>query len=336
MRWATLVRENIGFRAGWWFWYLSLATGILAVAAAVARADERMTGKGDSNNKAAVSMGRKKPSGKPTVGGGGKSAGKRAGKDVRRETAKRAPNSAANLRAKFLLDKPLGKFTRTDRGLVLARLETLRKKPVTQRFLDTIQRAEDGGPDVMVGRRYKRFGKICVPPNLDRHPGEVLPSKCFYWSGRGRHRVFSTASGNYQITRQNWRELRPFLALSDFSPANQQRAALELMRRGGGARSQRVKRGFLALERGNINSAIVLGTQDWASSIHSTLPGRKMDYRPIAEKIRVGKISVNNGLGPERPEKNRKVRTAAGGAPAIQKGTGNRAAGFKSKNTFRR
>jgi muramidase (phage lysozyme) len=290
-----------------------------------------MAGKGAANNRAAVSAGKKKPPGKPTAVGGEKSARK----DVRRETAKQAPGSAANLRAKFFLDKPLKKFTPTDRGLVLARIETLRKKPVTQRFLDTIQRAEDGGPGVMVGRRYRIFRNVCRVPNLKKHPGEVLPYKCFYRPRKGGR--YSTASGNYQITRQNWRELAPFLALSDFSPANQQRAALELMRRGGGARSQRVKQGFLALEKGRINSAIVLGTQDWASSTHSTLPGRKMDYRPIAEKIRAGKISVNNGLELENdgPKHKRRLTVAVRTSP-VEKNHKGPNARIGPKNSFRR
>lgn len=204
-----------------------------------------------------------------------------------REKSATLNKKAANSRAGYLVDKPLYAFTNDQREYLRDKLDVLRKKPSTRLFLDTVQEGEDGGTHVMVGRRYLIFGKECRVRNLDRHPGEVLPPKCFYWSKdkRGR-RTFSTAAGKYQLTRQNWRIISPFLKLKDFSEKNQERSILELLRRGGGARSKTVTRGFLDLERGDVNGAIRHATRDFASSTFSPLKGRKTNYLKIAEKLR--------------------------------------------------
>lgn len=74
--------------------------------------------------------------------------------------------------------------------------------------------------------------------------------------------LLSTASGRYQMILSTWKDLKAALNLPDFTPASQDRAALELMR----------ERGALALiEAGNVEGAITACSATWAS-----LPGN--DY----------------------------------------------------------
>lgn len=69
----------------------------------------------------------------------------------------------------------------------------------------------------------------------------------------------STAAGKYQITATTWRRLKPKLRLVDFSPASQDRAALELLHEVDAL--PRIRRGDLA-------GAVAAARRTWAS-----LPG---------------------------------------------------------------
>lgn len=72
-------------------------------------------------------------------------------------------------------------------------------------------------------------------------------------------RYTSSAAGRYQILSSTWDEVRQQQGLTDFSPANQDRAAIALIRR----------RGALAdLDAGNFDRALQLCRREWAS-----LPG---------------------------------------------------------------
>ncbi len=160
-------------------------------------------------------------------------------------------------------------------------LQALSSRGDVKRFLGVIKKAEGGKPNIMVGG--------CLARSLNQHPALTLPRKCRYPIRLNGRRTFSTASGNYQLTFSNWKKIAPFLGLRNFSENNQALAALELIRRGGGAaesRTQkglslkrRIQAGFINLLKGNLKSALCLATYDWASSKCSPFPaGYKVDY----------------------------------------------------------
>lgn len=177
----------------------------------------------------------------------------------------------------------------SDGAEIQRKLLKLLSMPDIRLFLYVIKRAEGGGPGLMVGG--------CRARSLKQHPALTLPKTCRYWvPGWG----FSTASGNYQITYSNWKELAPFLGLGDFSEISQALAALELIRRGGGAAQastpkglavkRRIQSGFVELLRGNLKSALCLATYDWASSTCSPLPASfKLNYAKLADSVGRGR-----------------------------------------------
>ncbi|MDX6403224.1 MAG: hypothetical protein QOH70_679 [Blastocatellia bacterium] len=191
-----------------------------------------------------------------------------------------------NLTSQYSLDKNVDDL---DGEAIRMKLLKLLSRPGTKLFLEVIQKAEGGEPNIMVGG--------CKTKSLKLHPALTLSKRCRYpirISGRLR---FSTASGNYQITFSNWKHLAPFLGLPDFSQTSQALAALELIRRGGGAANaftptglaikRRVQQGFLALLKGNVSRALCLATYDWASSSCSPLPAAgKIDYAKLVRTVR--------------------------------------------------
>lgn len=197
-------------------------------------------------------------------------------------------NSVEKLRAVYSLDEGVAE---SDGRLIRRKLLRLLSRSDVRLFLKVIQTAEGGQPNLMVGG--------CRARSLKQHPALVLPMWCRYpVKGWG----FSTASGNYQITLENWEKIAPFLGLRDFSEASQALAALELIRRGGGAArayttkglviKQRIQGGFLRLLRGDVNRALCMATWDWASSSCSILPANhKMVYARLADEIRKSRVS---------------------------------------------
>lgn len=207
------------------------------------------------------------------------------------EAKKVKSNGRLAIRSRLMMDKPLSKFTDKDRKRNRQNLEALRRQPATQRFFAVVQEGEGGSPKIMVGNRCP---KLTEKLDLSKHPGEVLPSKsCFYWYVNKKGKlVFSTASGNYQITRDNYRKIAPFLDIKDFKVLSQQLIALELMRRG----NSNTKDGLLDLAQGNTRKAVCAGTQDWASSKCSTLEASsKTDYQKIYDRQmrEAAKASIN-------------------------------------------
>lgn len=89
-------------------------------------------------------------------------------------------------------------------------------KPEVRAFLDTIAWAEGGHYNVMyTGRRFSSYAD---------HPRVRFPLPRKY-GGK-----YTTAAGRYQFIDTTWDSLRKKLGLKDFSPANQDLAAIELIR----------------------------------------------------------------------------------------------------------
>lgn len=200
------------------------------------------------------------------------------------EDRKRRPNGT-NPATQYSLDQ---KVRNAEGYQIRERLQRIVTRPAVKLFLGVIKRAEAGQPNLMVGG--------CRAPNLRQHPADTLPKRCRYPTRINGHRSFSTASGNYQLTRSNWRRIAPFLGLRNFSENNQAIAALELIRRGGGAAGaasrraialkKRIQTGFTELLKGNVRKALCLATYDWASSRCSPLPaGHKIDYTRLLDSM---------------------------------------------------
>jgi lysozyme len=106
-------------------------------------------------------------------------------------------------------------------------------------FLRTIRTAEGtAGPDgysTMVGGALFR--------GFHDHPRVLVTI-----NSRGKE-IKSSAAGAYQILRGTWDEVRSRLGLTDFSPASQDRAAVELIRRRGALADVRAGRFADALEK---------------------------------------------------------------------------------------
>ncbi|KVD19218.1 hypothetical protein WI80_33405 [Burkholderia ubonensis] len=68
--------------------------------------------------------------------------------------------------------------------------------------------------------------------------------------------LWSTAAGRYQLLAKTWDSVRGAIGASDFSPANQDAAAIELTRRRGALDD---------VDAGNIAAAITKCNREWAS-----------------------------------------------------------------------
>jgi lysozyme len=77
----------------------------------------------------------------------------------------------------------------------------------------------------------------------------------------------STAAGAYQIIKSTWRGLRDSLGLPDFSPASQDRAAVELLRQCGA---------LARIEAGDLAGAIAKARRTWASLPGANYAGQGM------------------------------------------------------------
>jgi muramidase (phage lysozyme) len=90
-------------------------------------------------------------------------------------------------------------------------------------FLDMISVPEGtSGPN---GYRTCFTGALCVPADFHDHP-----RKMFHSGG-----LSSDAAGRYQFLSTTWDSVAKALGLEDFSPANQDLAAVELIKRRGAA-----------------------------------------------------------------------------------------------------
>ncbi|MGO1069575.1 glycoside hydrolase family 24 protein [Lysobacter sp. CA199] len=117
---------------------------------------------------------------------------------------------------------------------VIAFLDMLAHAEGVQRF------SEHGGYDVLVGGgRFTSYAE---------HPRKLV------WLPK--YRIHSTAAGRYQFLWKTWNTLRNRLKLSDFGPAAQDRAAIELLRENGS---------LADIKKGWISSAVRKSRKTWAS-----------------------------------------------------------------------
>lgn len=114
-------------------------------------------------------------------------------------------------------------------------------------FLDMISYAEGtSGPD---GYRTLFGGGTFA--SFAEHPDQRIP----FTNGRGE-KLYSSAAGRYQFLKRTWAELAKALNLADFSPANQDAAAIELIRRRGALKD---------VQAGRIAAAVTKIAPIWAS-----------------------------------------------------------------------
>lgn len=127
-------------------------------------------------------------------------------------------------------------------------------------FLEMIKKAEGTagrGNPYAVCFAYKH-----TIQNFSDHPaitgewrGEPLSAAMCAGAGMGAGCV-STAAGAYQIIKPTWQAIKSKLGLKDFTPANQDAAAVELIR----------QRGALAfIEQGRFAEAVNACRKEWAS-----------------------------------------------------------------------
>jgi muramidase (phage lysozyme) len=136
--------------------------------------------------------------------------------------------------------------------------------PNVEKFLAYIN-AYEGSPQAnhLVG--YRRFDSL-----------EDHPRKAVKFNKRGDK---STAAGMYQLLSKTWDEQKKKLGLTDFSPENQKRAAIGLLK----------DRGALqAVVKGDFDTAKKKASNIWASIPGSTIgeaTGQKARFKPQAEAM---------------------------------------------------
>lgn len=104
------------------------------------------------------------------------------------------------------------------------------------------------------------------PYTLGEWPGVVLTETQCRGAGLGPG-CKSTAAGKYQITVSTWRPLKTQLKLPDFSPASQDRAAVELLRQVGAVD---------LIRRGDLAGALAAARRTWASLPGANYAGQGM------------------------------------------------------------
>ena len=130
-------------------------------------------------------------------------------------------------------------------------------------FLESIARAE--GTAGQADPYRVCYAYRWTIKNLADHPaitgewkGEKLSDALCAGAGLGPGCV-STAAGKYQITKGTWSTLKKRLGLTDFAPASQDAAAIELLRESGA---------LYAAQTGDLATAVAKARKTWAS-----LPG---------------------------------------------------------------
>jgi muramidase (phage lysozyme) len=136
-------------------------------------------------------------------------------------------------------------------------------------FLKMIRFAEGtAGPN---GYRTKFGGKLFDTDNGWQHPNDCVP----FFDKRTQKTNCSTAAGAYQFLFRTWMSVKTRLDLSDFSPDNQDKAAIYLIE----------KRGALDdVIAGNFPEAVAKVAKEWAS-----MPGAgyMQPEKKLAELVKV-------------------------------------------------
>jgi muramidase (phage lysozyme) len=147
--------------------------------------------------------------------------------------------------------------------------------PKIKAFLDTIRYAEgtdnpEGYKTIFTGEKFNDFSK-----HPDRVECSIAPTG---------NKLCSAAAGAYQYMPDTWERVSKKINAKDFSPENQERGAIELLK----------ERGALKLiEQGRIEDALIKVCGEWASiscDKHSTV-GAYPDQavKPISELAQIYK-----------------------------------------------
>ena len=173
-------------------------------------------------------------------------------------------------------------------------LEQYREKAAGQNLLRTLRFAEGterGGPDsyrVMFGGR--------LAPSLKAHPGQVVRSGGYA----------SDASGAYQFLSPSWQSHAKALSLKDFSPVNQDLAALRA------ARNRLMPLGGLAvLEKEGFSPRVSAAlAPEWASLPTET--GESYYGQPVKKLSQLQKVFGQTPVTPAAPSPDVATRVEKG------------------------
>lgn len=132
-----------------------------------------------------------------------------------------------------------------------------------QAFLATIRAFESRGGDYAILYGGGHFTSFDAHPNI-RIPFNN-PKRAPHADGTPND--YSTAAGAYQITHPTWLMVRPLISASDFGPAAQDQAAIQLLKMCGA---------LSLIIAGDFSGAIAKASGTWASLPASTSGQRKV------------------------------------------------------------
>jgi lysozyme len=124
----------------------------------------------------------------------------------------------------------------------------------------------DGYKTMFTGKKFDSF---------DDHPRKAITAGV---NGKG---LTSTAAGAYQFLTTTWDECKKQLGLTDFSPANQDKACILLLKR---------RKALDDIKAGNFTAAIKKCNLEWAS-----LPGSPYNQHPKDLNVALGYIKQGGG-----------------------------------------
>jgi muramidase (phage lysozyme) len=135
----------------------------------------------------------------------------------------------------------------TSSSSLKGRVRTSDYSPRVSAFLARIRWAETGTSEP---ESYKKLVFNGTFNNFSTHP---LKKQCAPINGKN---ICSTAAGAYQMLDKSWYDLQPKLNLKDFSPASQDKMAIEYIRR---------NNALSDVEAGRFDTAICKVGRVWAS-----------------------------------------------------------------------
>jgi lysozyme len=129
--------------------------------------------------------------------------------------------------------------------------------PERKAFLEVLKNCE--GTSLWPDPYLVIFGGRTSPYGYKDHPGNLGFHDWRHFKGQNGKDTYSTASGAYQFLLRTWNRLKVALDLVDFSPDEQDRAAIELIHE---------KKALVDVDRGEALEAARKCAGTWAS-----LPG---------------------------------------------------------------